>query len=175
MPIEVRLGGPDDVAEAASVYERSNLARRRGVWPSRAARLQQVIENLRDEASWFLIGRDGEDTVAMASVLPFRADQGMGPVVPETAFLDLIFVLADRWGEGIGGLVLDAVITESAWRGSRRIYLWTHEDDNERAHRLYAGRGFRLTGVISTDDSGSPVAEWRWDAISRDQGAGAWP
>jgi hypothetical protein len=36
--IDVRLGIPDDVAAAVSVYKRSNLARRHGDWPSRSAR-----------------------------------------------------------------------------------------------------------------------------------------
>jgi hypothetical protein len=33
-PIDVRLGILADVGDAASVYERSKLARRQGYWPS---------------------------------------------------------------------------------------------------------------------------------------------
>ena len=57
--IDVRLGIPDEVAAAASVYERSNLARRDGDWPSRSARVAQVTASLHADTSWFLIGRDG--------------------------------------------------------------------------------------------------------------------
>jgi len=160
MGIKVRLGGTDDVAAALSVYERSNLVRRGGRWASRAQRVAQVGANLRDDTSWFLVAEDGTEVVAMASVLPFRADHGAGPVIPEASFLDLIYVLPDRWGKGIGGVILDAAIEEAARRGSPRIYLWTHEEDNDRAHRLYLGREFTRTGVVGRDEAGGPVAEW---------------
>jgi hypothetical protein len=71
---------------AASVYERSNLARRQGHWPSRPAHVAQVTASLHD-ASWFLIGRDGTEAVAMALVRPFRAEGGSGNVIPGTWFL----------------------------------------------------------------------------------------
>ena len=160
MGVEVRLGGPADVESALSVYERSSLARRHGRWPSRTERLEHVAANLRDSASWFLVGRDRDEDVAMALVLPFRADRGAGPVVPGSAFLDLIYVLPDRWGEGIGGIILDGVIEESVRRGCPRIFLWTHERDNDRAQRLYRSREFVRTGVAGSDEAGEPVAEW---------------
>src|SRR5690242_13014603 len=76
--IEARLGTLSDVGDAASVYERSNLARRQGRWPSRAARVAQVTANLHDAAdhdtaAWVLVGRDGTEAVAMALIHPFRA------------------------------------------------------------------------------------------------------
>jgi [ribosomal protein S18]-alanine N-acetyltransferase len=159
----VRLGGHADVEDALSVYERSNLARRRGVWPSRGTRLEHVRANLLRPDAWFLVAFEGDEAVGMASVLPYHLDRGAGALVPGTAYLDLIYVLPDRWGRGIGGALLDAVIAESARRGWHRIHLSTHERDNERAQRLYASRGFRRTGTIATDDAGEPVAEWLRD------------
>ena len=161
MSVEVRLGSLDDVDAALSVYETSNLVRRRGNWPLRAERVEEVTANLRNPESWFLVGDAEGDTVAMALVLPFRTEGGAGPVVPGTSFLDLIYVAPQRWGEGIGGTMLDAVIKESDRRGCGRIYLWTHERENERALRLYLGHGFARTGVTGHDDAGEPVAEWR--------------
>ena len=69
--IDVRLGDLGNVDDAASVYERSNLARRQGNWPSQPARVAQVAANLHDAArhdtaSWFLISREGTEAVAMA-------------------------------------------------------------------------------------------------------------
>jgi GNAT superfamily N-acetyltransferase len=164
MGVEVRLGGPDDVDAVLSVYERSDLVRRGGHWPSRRSRLEHVAGNLRNASSWFLVGADGDQAVAMALVLPYRTDSGAGPIVPGTAFLDLIYVLPERWGEGIGGVMLDAVMDEARRRGSRRIVLSTHERDNERAHRLYRSRGFTPTGRTSHDEAGAPTGEWhlRW-------------
>jgi GNAT superfamily N-acetyltransferase len=159
MSLRVRLGGPSDVDASVSVYERSNLARRKGDWPQRAERVAQVVANHRSPGAWFLLGFDGTEPVAMALVVPFREDLGAGATVPGEAFLGLLFVIPERWGEGIGGLMLDAVIAEAARHGCTRIHLWTHERDNERAQRLYASRGFRRTGVSQTLD-GELTAEW---------------
>jgi hypothetical protein len=43
--IEVRLGNLDDVDDAVSVYERSNLVRRQGDWPSRPGRQLRQVED----------------------------------------------------------------------------------------------------------------------------------
>ncbi len=44
--INVHVGTPDDVDAAVSVYERSNLARRHGDWPSRSSRIAEVRASL---------------------------------------------------------------------------------------------------------------------------------
>jgi GNAT superfamily N-acetyltransferase len=161
--IDVRLGIPNDVAAAVSVYERSNLARRHRDWPSRSARVAQVSASLHDDTSWFLIGRDGAEAITMAHVRAFRAGGGTGHVIPGTSFLNLIYVLPDHWGKGIGGMMLDAVIDEAAHRGGHRIYHWTHELQNERAHRLYQSHRFARTGRTSYDISGKSIGEWLRD------------
>jgi GNAT superfamily N-acetyltransferase len=139
-PIDVQLGTLSDVDDAASVYECSNLARRQGHWLSRPARVAQVTANLHDAAdhdtaSWFLVGRDGTEAVAMALVQPFRPGGGSGDVIAGTWFLSLIYVVSERWGTGIGGRLFDAVTDEANRRGGQHIYLWTHEHQNERAQR----------------------------------------
>jgi hypothetical protein len=82
MTVGLRLGGPDDVEAAVSVYARSNLARRHGVWRERASRIQEVSARLRDPITWFVVAEDGPEMVAMASVQPLRAADGTGPVIP---------------------------------------------------------------------------------------------
>jgi GNAT superfamily N-acetyltransferase len=165
--IEVRLGTDADVDDAVSVYERSNLARRHGKWPSRSARVAHVTASLHDTAghdtSWFLIGREGTEAVAMALVQLFRADGGSGNVIAGTWFLSLISVVPERWGRGIGGGLLDAVIDEANRRGGHHIYLWTHEHQNERAQRLYRSRSFAPTGRTLHDDEGQRIGEWCYD------------
>jgi GNAT superfamily N-acetyltransferase len=163
--IDVRLGDLGDVDDAASVYERSNLARRQGNWPSRPGRVAQVTASLHDGArhdtpSWFLIGREGTEAVAMALVHPFRADGGSSDVIVGAWFLSLISVLPERWGTGISGMLLDAAIDEAKRRGGHRILLWTHEPQNERAHRLYCSRRFAPTGRTMHDDEGHLIGEW---------------
>jgi GNAT superfamily N-acetyltransferase len=141
----VRLGKPADVEAAVRVYERSALARRRGVWPHRAKRLARARTQLRSPDSWFLIAADGADVVGMAVAEPCRGDDAAGPVIPGCCFVNLVFVAPERWGEGIGGALMDGLLAEARRRGYSRIRLWTHAD-NERSHRLYHSRGFFPTG-----------------------------
>jgi GNAT superfamily N-acetyltransferase len=145
VPILIRLGSAADVDAAVSVFERSNLARRHGVWPNRAAGVERVRAHLRDPASWFLVAKEGPVLVGMASAEALRSEGGAGPVTPGGCFLNFLFVAPERWGEGIGGVVLDAVLAEAKRRHYSRIHLWTQED-NERSHRLYRSRGFSPTG-----------------------------
>jgi GNAT superfamily N-acetyltransferase len=113
----------------------------------------QPVSAAGHDASWFLIGREGIEAVAMALIHPFRAGGGNGDVIPGTWFLSLIYVLPERWGTGIGGRLLDAVIDEAKRRAGHHIYLWTHEHQHERAHRLYRSRGFAPTGHTMHDDT----------------------
>jgi GNAT superfamily N-acetyltransferase len=143
--IRIRLGDAADVEAAVSVFERSNLARRQGVWPNRAARIERVTAHLCHPTSWFLVANDGPVSVGMASAKALRSEDGAGPVVPGGCFLSYLFVVPERWGEGIGAAILDAVLVEAKRRDYSRIHLWTHED-NARSHRLYRSRGFSPTG-----------------------------
>jgi GNAT superfamily N-acetyltransferase len=123
--IEVRLGTLGDVDDAVSVYERSNLARRDSKWSSRPGRVAQITASLHDTAghdtaSWFLVGRDGFIAVAMALVQPFRAGGGSSDVIAGEWFLTLIYVVPNRWGKGIGGMMLDTVIEEANRRACHR-------------------------------------------------------
>ncbi len=136
------------------MYERSNLARRQGAWPNRAVRVGQAQARLRYPASWFLVAIDESAVVGMASATPLRGDDGTGPGIAGGCFLSLLFVAPERWGQGIGGALLDALIAEAAKRLCSRIHLLTYEN-NERSRRLYRSRGFSPTGR-TVDDRG----EW---------------
>lgn len=144
MAVRIRFGEAADVDAAVSVIERSNLARRHGAWPSRLARVERVRAHLGDPASWFLVAHQGPATVGMVSAGPLRGDDSADPVTPG-GFLNYLFVVPERWGEGIGGMMLDAALAEGKRRHYSRVHLWTHED-NERSHRLYRSRGFAPTG-----------------------------
>jgi RimJ/RimL family protein N-acetyltransferase len=159
--VRIRLGDAADVDAAASVFERSNLARRQGVWPNRATRVERVRAHLREPGAWFLVATDGPAVVGMASAEPLRDTDKDGPVIPGGWFLSYLFVVPERWGEGVGGAILDAVLAEAERRDCSRIHLWTH-DDNERSHRLYRSRGFSPTG--RTAGGGG---EWVRDQLDR--------
>jgi len=140
-----------------SVFERSNLARRHGDWPYRAARIEGFRTRLRDPASWFLLATDDPTPVGMAAAEPLRSEDGAGPLVPGGCFLGSLFVVPERWGEGIGGALLDAALAEARSRCCSRVHLWTHED-NERSHRLYPSRGF-----LPSERTAHGEGEWTLD------------
>ena len=140
----VRFGEAADVDAAVCVFERSNLARRRGVWPGRSARVERLRSHLYDRASWFLVAAQGPAVVGMASARPLHADDSAGAAARD-GILSYLYVVPERWGEGIGGMMLDAALAEAARRQYARFHLWTHQD-NERSQRLYRSRGFTPTG-----------------------------
>jgi ribosomal-protein-alanine N-acetyltransferase len=88
----------------------------------------------------------------------------MRPAIPGGCFLNSLFVVPERWGEGIGGTILDAVLAEARRRHYSRIHLWTHED-NARSHRLYRSRGFSPTG--RTNDGEGEWARELTQPVSR--------
>jgi GNAT superfamily N-acetyltransferase len=118
------------------------------------ARIERVRAHLRDPGSWFLLATDGPAAVGMASAEALWGEDGAGSVTPGSCFLGYLFVVPERWGEGIGGAILDAVLAQAKRRHYSHIHLWTH-DDNERSHRLYRSRGFSPTGR-----SGEGGSEW---------------
>jgi ribosomal-protein-alanine N-acetyltransferase len=57
-----------------------------------------------------------------------------------------IAVAGQRWGRGIGSLLLEALLTEAARRGCPEVFLEVRVD-NDRAQRLYLRRGFTRIGL----------------------------
>jgi ribosomal-protein-alanine N-acetyltransferase len=55
-------------------------------------------------------------------------------------------VAEHRWGEGIGGALLDGLLSEAGRRGCTEIFLEVRVD-NDRAQRLYRRRGFTDIGI----------------------------
>ena len=73
----------------------------------------------------------------------------------------MVFVAPDRWGEGLGGRLVDALLVEVRSRGYQRAQLWT-QADNARARRLYEGRGFKASGR-EKDGFGERIVHYRRD------------
>jgi ribosomal-protein-alanine N-acetyltransferase len=55
-------------------------------------------------------------------------------------------VAADRWGQGAGSSLLEALLAEAARRGCTEIFLEVRMD-NARAQRLYRRYGFSQIGI----------------------------
>ena len=65
---------------------------------------------------------------------------------PDEAFVQTMAVAPSVQGQGVGALLLDALLAEGARRGHRTTSLEVRAD-NVPAQRLYAGRGFVKDGV----------------------------
>jgi GNAT superfamily N-acetyltransferase len=160
MTVSIRPGRAADIGRAVEVYVRSNLARRKGEWPNRVARTEFVSRRLADPEGWFSLAEDRDQAVGIVAVVPLLKGDGGNEPIPGGWFVSLLFVVPERWGEGIGGALLDAALEEAAGRGVTEIRLWTDEDDNERVHRLYHSRGFAPTGRTVDSDERGTAGEW---------------
>lgn len=62
------------------------------------------------------------------------------------AYVQTIGVARERWGDGLGTVLLGSLLAEAERRGATRIVLEVRAD-NERAQRLYERFGFTTVGV----------------------------
>ncbi len=154
----VRRGDTWDVEPAVAVWRAASAARRGGR-PVAAERETQVRGAAHQPGAFLLVADDAGEVVGMALALPGRADDGAGPPVPGLCFVSLVYVAPHRWGAGVGGRLVDAVLTEARSQGYTRAQLWTHAD-NPRAQRLYEGRGFRRSGREKEDDRGEWIVQY---------------
>ncbi|HMB49094.1 MAG TPA: GNAT family N-acetyltransferase [Natronoarchaeum rubrum] len=92
-------------------------------------------------------GATGEDDAVVGFVQAGRApeDDGSGPTpeddTGDTYVLARIYVLPDRWGEGIGTRLLDQAIGAIRERGAATLRLGVFAD-NDAAVGFYEARGF---------------------------------
>jgi ribosomal protein S18 acetylase RimI-like enzyme len=115
--------------------------------PPSKARIDRVRRKLADTAASLLVGCDGELVVAMALSEPYRERHGARAVCPHAGHVSMVFVDPERWGRGVGSRLLDALHREMRARDWRTSSLWTRSN-NERARRLYEGRGYSLTDDV---------------------------
>lgn len=76
--------------------------------------------------------------------------------------LRLLYVESSARGLGIGERLVDEMIQFSRNAGYRRIVLWT-QSDLVSARKIYAAKGFELTGTEGHDMFGSPLTAETWE------------
>jgi ribosomal protein S18 acetylase RimI-like enzyme len=157
--VAVRAGAGVDVEAAVAVWRTANIARRGGR-PMPAEHQLRVRRHLERPDAFLLVAEDAGQVVGMAVGMQGRADDGAGPPLPGLCHIAMVFVAPDRWGTGIGGLLLDELLGQARSRGYEWAQLWTHAD-NPRAQRLYEGHGFRRTGREQLDDLGEAIVHYR--------------
>jgi ribosomal protein S18 acetylase RimI-like enzyme len=155
--VHVRPAAPTDHEAAIAVWAASDTARRGAPSPPEVP--QMLRERFARDDVWVLVADDAGVVVGVAQGAPAREDGGTGPVLPGRCHLSMVFVAPDRWGEGIGSVLVDAGMALAAGLGYDTVQLYTHED-NDRAQRLYAGKGFVRDGDVRADAWGDLVGRW---------------
>lgn len=156
----IRRGGSSDFEAALAVWRAANEARLNGR-PAPEDHGRRVRAHMETPGA-FLFVADAGGVSGMAVGMQGLADDGAGPPVEGLCHVAAVFVVPDRWGAGLGGRLVDAVLAEARARGYGRAQLWTHAA-NGRAHRLYDGRGFRQTGRQKEDDLGETIVHYERD------------
>ena len=156
--VTIRRGGPADVEPAVAVWLAANTARRAGL-PPRPEQEERARGQLRKPDAFLLVADAAGDVVGMALGMQGLADYGAGPPVRGLCHVSMVFVAPDRWGMGLGGRLVDALLTEARSRGYDRVQLWT-QADNARARRLYEGRGLRPSGR-QKDEFGERIVHYQ--------------
>jgi GNAT superfamily N-acetyltransferase len=62
---------------------------------------------------------------------------------PGDAELRRLYVIPERWGQDVGGRLLEAVLQQAQREGATSAWLWVLEK-NDQARRFYEHRGWRL-------------------------------
>ena len=166
--LTTRAGGPADVAAVAGLWTAADVARHAetglplgpvaGGGSGEAE--QQVLRRLADPASFAVLTEENGELVAMALVLQALEHDGLGPQPsPGLAHVSMVAVRPDRWGRGLGAVVLEAAQRRARERGFVRAQLWTHET-NRRGRRLYERLGWTASGRTKIDDHGEPIRHY---------------
>ncbi len=85
----------------------------------------------------YLVAVAGDEVVGYAGLLTPGGGQ---------ADVLTLAVAEGHWGQGIGAALLDELLAEAARRGCSEVFLEVRVD-NDRAQRLYRGRGFTEIGL----------------------------
>ncbi|MEJ7741491.1 MAG: GNAT family N-acetyltransferase [Nocardioidaceae bacterium] len=157
MSTGVRVLGAEHEGAFASLWQAANDERRR--------RLAIVAKASSDPAlsrvNAFGVGVvEGDSLVAAAVGIPARADDGRSERrVAGLAHISSVATQPNRWGEGLGGDVVRALMWHAVYLGYARVQLWTHAS-NWGAQRLYEREGFTLSGRQKADDYGEPIVHY---------------
>lgn len=142
--VTIRRGEPADVEPAVAVWRAASAARQGGRQVRQESE-RRVRGYVRKPGAFLLVADAAGEVVGMALGMQGLADDGAGPPIPGLCHVSMVFVAPDRWGWGIGGRLVDALLAEARSLGYVRAQLWT-QSDNAGAQRLYEGRRFRRTG-----------------------------
>jgi GNAT superfamily N-acetyltransferase len=163
-----RPAGPADAEAIGAIHVRAWQAAYRGVMPDayldglqaedRAAIWRPSLEAPRPDRAVWVVEDDDGDVAGFAAFGPEAAD----PPRAAVGELYAINLDPDRWGRGLGRILLTAAERELGSLGHRSAVLWV-VPSNDRARRLYDQAGWVPDGTDrQADVLGVVVPEMRY-------------
>ena len=152
----------DDRQLAVAVWEAARLATGRRPSPERRGRVADEVAARVEAGDVVLLAHYGARPGGMLVAEPYR--DGTQPV-PGCGHVSMVFVDPALWGCGIASALLRSLQRGDSGPGWSRLSVWTRED-NRRARRLYAARGFVDTGERSPLHEGDLICRYEWRAVS---------
>jgi 8-oxo-dGTP pyrophosphatase MutT (NUDIX family)/GNAT superfamily N-acetyltransferase len=103
---------------------------------------------------------EGQDLVSVAVAMTALADDARSSrVMPGVMHISSVATLPGRWGQGLGGRAVNAILAQGKRRGYARTSLWTHAG-NPISRHLYESLGFALSGRTKVDDFGEDIVHY---------------
>ncbi len=163
MPVTVQRLTPEQSPDMAELWQAATLARRRHLGLPDLAPDQGSALDRRGAFGVGAFERGDRRLLAAAVGIPARADDARSEQhVPGLAHISSVATHPGRWGEGLGGLVVRAVLSHAVRRGYARAQLWT-QATSAAAHRLYEREGFVRSGRERADDHGEHIVHYLRD------------
>jgi GNAT superfamily N-acetyltransferase len=149
--IEIITPAPQDAEAIAGVLYRASAAAYTGIFPPDALwTLERTVASCRghfdDPTATVLAAVSGNpqarEWLGVSVVLVPGARQG-------DAELRRLYVIPERWSQGVGSRLLDAALRQAQRAGATTASLWVLEKNNQ-ARTFYERRGWRLAASEGT-------------------------
>jgi GNAT superfamily N-acetyltransferase len=165
--VVIRRAVSSDGSQIGLVHVRSWQATYRGLLPQpfldgldaakRGEYWKQYLSEAARPGETVLVAEEDGMVVGFASVGPSRDEDAN-----ETGEVRAIYLLADRWGRGIGWALMDTALNTLCQAGYTQATLWVL-DTNARARQFYEAGGWAPDGATKQDDArGFPITEVRY-------------
>ncbi len=157
MPVVRQLDVTTDAQSVASLWREANDRRRHDAGLEPLAGLDVAL----NRPGVFAVGVvEDDDLLSLALAMPARADDARSQHnVPGLAHISSVATLPGKWGAGLAGLCVRAVLWQAVRRGFARVQLWT-EESNPGARRLYEREGFDASGRRKLHENGEPIVHY---------------
>lgn len=161
--VVVREAASAEIDAAVALWTLSHVARRNGR-PLPEAHVLLARQRMASPGTMVLLAHasDVQEPGPIGTIISVQglAQDGAGEPVPGLLHISLLSVAPDRWGQHVGRLLVEAVLTRATADGYHEAQLWTHAD-NLRANRLYKAMAFRRSGRVRVDDWGELLVHYR--------------